>query len=246
MITAFEGETAANYISEELCNRIGLIPKGIIESDALKSFGAELLRNAMNQFFKSYAEARMIPPNEIGGESYLSAWLLLIEENLCHSNENIRQGAAKALLAITSNYVTEVDKENSLMEKYRSQLLNTRLETQRVGMALALSHLPVNLLERNCVEIIKSLILCCRIVPRSHDKLWAEARCECLAALSKIANTVQLSDADSLEILKCFSNALEDYSVDQRGDIGHFVREAAMKCLPRFLQKYGANNDFSK
>lgn len=62
--------------------------------------------------------------------------------------------------------------------------------------------------------------------------IWAESRRDSVKAISKVVATFGFEDAGCLEVLDdvfvCLLRALLEYTVDDRGDIGAWVREAAM------------------
>lgn len=66
---------------------------------------------------------------------------------------------------------------------------------------------------------------------------WSEARRDAIRALTKVVETVGFDGEDSIrannridKVFNCLLKALGEYTLDNRGDIGAWVREAAMEC----------------
>lgn len=61
---------------------------------------------------------------------------------------------------------------------------------------------------------------------------WAESRRDAVKAMGNVVATFGFQDAGCLamldEVFACFLKALLEYTIDDRGDIGAWVREAAM------------------
>lgn len=66
---------------------------------------------------------------------------------------------------------------------------------------------------------------------------WSESRRDSIKALSNVVQTIgfALNDPHSIansklldKIFACYLRALEEYTIDDRGDIGAWVREASM------------------
>lgn len=73
----------------------------------------------------------------------------------------------------------------------------------------------------------------------SHLTTWAEARRDSVKALSAVVDTIGFAADDGGDettsinphiddIFACLLSALQEYTIDDRGDIGAWVREAAM------------------
>ncbi|XLU32219.1 hypothetical protein S245_068285 [Arachis hypogaea] len=118
----------------------------------------------------------------------------------------------------------------------------------RRGSALAIGVLPYELLAGQWRNVALKLCGCCAIEKNPEDR-DAEARvnavrglisiCETLisgredAATSLIENDISLSVLIKNEVMMSLFKALDDYSVDNRGDVGSWVREAALDGLEK-------------
>lgn len=105
-----------------------------------------------------------------------------------------------------------------------------------MGCVSALGALPKFMLSPCMKEVIHMLIkqsLKLRTDQSQLTNTWAESRRDAVRALSNVAATFGFeTDGGCLvlldEVFACFSKALLEYTIDDRGDIGAWVREAAM------------------
>ena len=110
-------------------------------------------------------------------------------------------------------------------------------EQHRKGFSLALGSLDTALLQGRHDEVIENLIQCTRFSEGTEK--WAESRRDAVKALTNVGT--KLSDQLSTELIHhiydCLMISLEDYTLDRRGDVGAWVREAALAGLEQFTLK---------
>ena len=110
----------------------------------------------------------------------------------------------------------------------------------RRGYALALGPIPARLLASHYSEVLAALDAASRLTG-DDDRDDAEARVNAVSSLSAVSQELGsaesgvnardlLQELDS-RVIPCFVDALEDYTIDNRGDVGSWVREEAMKGL---------------
>ncbi|KAK9503730.1 hypothetical protein O3M35_010231 [Rhynocoris fuscipes] len=107
---------------------------------------------------------------------------------------------------------------------------------------MALGSIPPVLLSGWVDVVINALIRCTIITPSSEK--WVDSRRHAVKALTAVCSSVGISDPDIkkscqahvLDILLCFTEGLTDYTKDDRGDTGAWVREACMSGLQTLLQ----------
>lgn len=149
-----------------------------------------------------------------------------------------------------SNYI--------LLEKYIAGTYNDLEENIRMGYVMALGSLPAFILHLNLVSVLKALtrhslrpnvqrlfLDANEIDDRSENPItvnWSESRRDSIKALSNVVQTIgfKMSAGDdnkciSLDnqiildkIFNCFLCGMDEYTIDDRGDIGAWVREASM------------------
>ena len=187
-------------------------------------------------------------------------------ESLRHPKKGIREAAAKALVSIATASAQCVEgNENiaqaTLVEQY---LVNDRLRIMgqtmdeassfsRRGSAYTLGIIPdVFITSSNWRAILTSLLEA--TVPEENPELRdAETRVDAVIASQNILcklnakcsnslacekDIITISDLkDAAELcLEAFLKGVEDYSVDKRGDVGSWVREASMRAFVEVLR----------
>ncbi|KAH9316185.1 hypothetical protein KI387_024812, partial [Taxus chinensis] len=158
--------------------------------------------------------------------------------------------AVEALKQFVCTYLIAADALviKDLTSKYLQLLRTDPNVAAKRGSALALSALPNEFLIPDWLNILKTLCAAC-LLPENPDDRDAETRvnavrglatvCETLTCSSKDSRVFDASSEESLllviknDVLECLFTALNDYSVDNRGDVGSWVREAAVEALER-------------
>ncbi|KAM3721257.1 Tubulin-specific chaperone [Dirofilaria immitis] len=193
-----------------------------------------LMRRAMNVFIKSLS---CVIPKEI---IKIEDWLCCLELNFCDENGDIRKGAYEAGAAFFKLYIDNSDAElliSRIRQVYLPEIIAAKVESKREGIAALLSVIPREILLLStssgsfAVEIIHTLTF---TINRSTtmDATWAYGRRSCVEAVTRIVESVGIESlGDFIELLDCLINALDDYTMDKRGDIGRVLREEAMRAL---------------
>uniref|UniRef100_A0A4X2L794 Tubulin-specific chaperone D n=1 Tax=Vombatus ursinus TaxID=29139 RepID=A0A4X2L794_VOMUR len=185
------------------------------------------------------------------GDPIIGNWQWLINDSLKNlhlisntSRQHIKEAAVSALAALCNEYYLnhqgEADPvlQDELMKNYISELQNTE-EMIRCGFSLALGSLPAFFLKGKLKLVLDGLKAVTHISPK--DVSFAEARRDALKAIAKICQTVgvkaEASEDDVIckenvyQIYDTFLDCMNDYTTDSRGDVGAWVREAAMTGL---------------
>ncbi|XP_036079778.1 tubulin-specific chaperone D isoform X3 [Rousettus aegyptiacus] len=112
-------------------------------------------------------------------------------------------------------------------------------ETTRCGFSLALGALPAPMLKGMLQQVLTGLGAVTHISP--EDVSFAESRRDALKAISRVCQTVGVSAGGTPDEVVCGATVpqiyctllgcLGDYTTDSRGDVGAWVREAAMTTL---------------
>jgi hypothetical protein len=124
----------------------------------------------------------------------------------------------------------------------------------RRGACLALGELPAPLLAPALSRVVAALVACSRLAgaPESRDAETRRNACQALGAVGE-ALSEQLAAAVELPaaagggagplvalVADALVASLDDYAVDKRGDVGAWVRAAAMRALARVLPRAAA------
>ncbi|OXB81175.1 UNVERIFIED_CONTAM: hypothetical protein H355_005105, partial [Colinus virginianus] len=155
-----------------------------------------------------------------------------------------QESAVSALNALCNEYYISENGEadpalqDELVTQYISELQNTE-QMIRCGFSLALGALPRFLLKGRLQQVLEGLRKVTLITPR--DVNFVESRRDALIAIANICQTMGVKAEGSQEEYICKDNVTQiyatllscvtDYTTDSRGDVGGWVREAAMKSL---------------
>uniref|UniRef100_A0A8C3SV97 Tubulin-specific chaperone D n=1 Tax=Chelydra serpentina TaxID=8475 RepID=A0A8C3SV97_CHESE len=178
-------------------------------------------------------------------------WQWLINDSLrslplvsSTARQQIKEAAVSALAALCNEYYINEQREanpvlqGELLQQYISELQNTE-EMIRCGFSLALGALPRFLLKGKLQQVLEGLK---KVICISHkDVSFAESRRDGLKATAKVCQTVGVKrdgpqdefvcKDNVIQIYMMLLNGMSDYTTDSRGDVGAWVREAAMTSL---------------
>uniref|UniRef100_A0A8B9BHY6 Tubulin-specific chaperone D n=1 Tax=Anser brachyrhynchus TaxID=132585 RepID=A0A8B9BHY6_9AVES len=185
------------------------------------------------------------------GDPIIEGWQWLINDSLrslplvsSTARQHIKESAVSALAALCNEYYInekgEADPalQDELVTRYISGLQNTE-EMIRCGFSLALGALPRFLLKGRLQQVLEGLKKATIISP--EDVSFAQSRRDALIAIAKVCQTVGVKGEGSQEEYVCKDNVTQiyatllngvtDYTTDSRGDVGGWVRKAAMTSL---------------
>uniref|UniRef100_A0A0D9XLC9 Uncharacterized protein n=1 Tax=Leersia perrieri TaxID=77586 RepID=A0A0D9XLC9_9ORYZ len=199
----------------------GIVP-AIEKARLYRGKGGEIMRSAVSRFIACISMAG-ISLNEKTKRSLLET----LNENLRHPNAQIQCAAVDALKHYIPTYLVSSGEKiaNDIISKYVALLDDPNVAARR-GAALALGTLPYEFLDK----------------PDDPD---AEARVNSVKGLISVCETLTASVEHSSSFedsiysyikdkaMQALFRALDDYAVDNRGDVGSWVREAAMDALER-------------
>lgn len=231
----------------------GIVP-AIEKARLYRGKGGEIMRVAVSRFIECISVSHLPLP-----EKTKRSLLDTLNENVRHPNSQIQVAAVKALKSFVKAYLISANEGPSgVTSKYADLLTDSNVAVRR-GIAMALGVLPYEFLVYQWRDVILKLCRACAIEENPEDR-DAEARansvkglvsvCETLTQAGENSNSPTGEDVMSLfhliknEVMVSLFTALEDYSVDNRGDVGSWVREAAMegleKCTYILLKKHPA------
>ncbi|KAK4882052.1 hypothetical protein RN001_005371 [Aquatica leii] len=197
-----------------------------------RGMGGELMRQACCDLIEKCSLARM----PFHDSHVLDEWLKLINECLAYDVTSIRMAAVSALPSFLNEYYSRksLNDQEIVVKEYINKV-ESAVHVTRMGYALALGALPAFMLGPYLERIIKTLLNTLQI---TNDTIkWAESRRDSIKALSSILVTMKFYfESDFTEkfintIYDSLLNGLTEYTQDNRGDIGAWVREASMTAL---------------
>lgn len=187
--------------------------------------------------------------------SCVESWQIVIDKCLTNKSAQIRDSAIAALTYLCEAYYdipTRQEKNNEIIEFYLKGCKNNLEEHVRMGYLSAVGGMP-KFMVANKFEEILSMLIHQSLLPNfgaggSHENTiilnWSEARRDSVKALTRFIQTIGFDAKSSISmvhsnyldrVFACLLKALEEYTKDNRGDIGAWVREASMNALYSIL-----------
>ncbi|OVA02998.1 Tubulin-specific chaperone D [Macleaya cordata] len=221
----------------------GVVP-AIEKARLYRGKGGEIMRSAVSRFIECISIAHVFLPERIK-----RSLLDTLNDNLRHPNAQIQNSAVEALKNLVPAYFVSTDDESvkDITSKYIKLLDDPNVAARR-GSALAIGVLPFEFLATRWRVVLLKLCSSCAIEDNPDDR-DAEARVNAVRGLVSVCETLTKGGKDSFfhsmeedmslyllisnEVMQTLFKALDDYSVDNRGDVGSWVREAAMDGLER-------------
>lgn len=199
-----------------------------------------------------YAQNPYFPPTD--------SWQTVINSSLNKNSATIRDAAVAALSELCKSYYDDPSRQirnSELLDAYLTASKEHLWEFERIGYVLAIGALPQFIIEPRLEDVLLTLIAH-SLTQASHQTLfkrsasssqnvtnWSEARRDSVKALSNVIQTIGFERIAELTVLngdncldKIFESyllALQEYTIDNRGDIGAWVREAAMNALYKLI-----------
>ncbi|KAK4803453.1 hypothetical protein SAY86_003270 [Trapa natans] len=222
----------------------GIVP-AIEKARLYRGKGGEIMRSAVSRFIECISISHLLVPEKVR-----RSLLDTINDNLRHPNSQIQTSACKALKCFALAYLVASGNQismNIITSKHLGLLRDPNVAVRR-GSAMALGVLPYELLANSWRDVLMQLCTASAIEDNPEDR-DAEARvnavkglvsvCETLTQARESSHTICEGDYASLylfiknEVMVSLFRALGDYSIDNRGDVGSWVREAAMEGLEK-------------
>ncbi|XP_063817074.1 tubulin-specific chaperone D [Pseudophryne corroboree] len=246
-LAAQSNRTLPDYLDNETVTGLIAIHQSLQERQLYRGLGGELMRPAVCCLIEKLSLSKIPHP----GDAAVANWQQLINDSLkslhlfsSSSRQKIKEAAVSALSALCNEFYQgpagEVDPviQDEILEYYIAQLQSAE-EMTRCGFSLALGALPRFMLKSKLQQVLEGLkrITC---ISRK-DVGFAEARRDALKAISQVCQSAGVDASGSQTDVLCRDNVpfiyntllhcMNDYTTDSRGDVGAWVREAAMASL---------------
>lgn len=231
-------------LSSDKQKQLASLVPAIEKARLYRGKGGEIMRAAVSRFIECASLAHIQLPDKIK-----RSLLDTLNENLRHPNSQIQIAAVNALKHFVPAYLEPTNSKatSDITSKYVEQLSDSNVAVRR-GSALALGILPYEFLAKRWKDVLSKLSKSCEIEENPEDR-DAEARVNAVKGLVAVCEILTDSRAtpsqhfgeDDMplfllikdDVMRSLFKALDDYSVDNRGDVGSWVREAAMDALER-------------
>jgi hypothetical protein len=209
-----------------------ILPVSYILVNAIspKMLGWELICSAVCQLIGSLAQSRSLIP--MSAET-VSIWLSSITMALQSRDDSLHKLAVMGPLSTIVEH--QADNSNIISDYFRGVVLpaadkDRNVNAQR-GFTLALSAMPGWLFKGRFEPV-------CRLLFKWISDGVIERRVNAIhsaGALIRKLDFIPNEDGPHDQLLQAMLAALEDYSIDSRGDIGSLLRLAAMQELPKAI-----------
>ncbi|TRY90297.1 hypothetical protein DNTS_012375 [Danionella cerebrum] len=242
-----DNRSVTEFLSSNTIDSLKEIHQKLSDRKLYRGFGGGLMRPAVCALIEKLSLSKM----PFKDDPVITGWQWLIDDSLKNlhlfssgTRQGIQDAAVSALTALCRQYyqvapgVADVKIQEQLVSQYLSALDSTEVLT-RCGCALALGSLPAFMIHGKLHQILTGLQAVCR-VPEKEDSL-TEARRDAATAMSQVCLTAGVCVSGSPDQALCEANVrpvyeallgcMNDYSMDSRGDVGGWVRKAAMSSL---------------
>lgn len=219
-------------LGEELLEKIINLVLNLKNHGKLKGISSELVKMACCHLIKLISTSNII----VKDKQIIDEWRLLLEDCLSNEMLDLRNKAAQAICPLFEKYYTTDSSDTGTIINTYVQKLSSNHMMERIGYSLALGSLPSSFMNKYILLILKGLIDCTKITRLTIK--WAESRKDAVIAITKIwskliyiPSYVDNCIKHSNEILRCLLDCALEYTMDHRGDVGVWVREAAINSL---------------
>ncbi|XP_072601396.1 tubulin-specific chaperone D isoform X3 [Vulpes vulpes] len=242
-----EDRPVADYLDDAAVHGLKQIHQQLYDHQLYRGLGGELMRQAVCVLIENLSLSKM----PFRGDVVIDGWQWLIDDTLrnlhlisSHSRQQVKEAAVSALAALCREYYVldggqaDPARQEELLRQYLADLQSPE-EMARCGFSLALGALPRVLLQGRLQQVLAGLGAVTAICPK--DVSFAESRRDALKAISRVCQTVGVRAGGAPDEVVCEENVsqiyrtllgcLRDYTTDSRGDVGAWVREAAMTSL---------------
>ncbi|XP_076451234.1 tubulin-specific chaperone D-like [Babylonia areolata] len=235
------GKTVESVLSSAVIEGLQNIAQTLHTAKLFRGHSGELMKKAVCLLIEKLSLSKL-PVHSL---PIIDLWHEILSDCLSSTEAYIQAAAVSAIPAYFSEYYTQKDgsaqpdKQEKIISHYLSQL-KASLETTRTGYSLALGALPEFMLHSRLEDVLTDLIAGVHPTSKAEEKM-AEARRDVIKAISSVCKTVGVHTDGSPQCCVCKSNlpsiyntlisALKDYTMDSRGDVGSWVREASMTAL---------------
>ncbi|KAK3890720.1 hypothetical protein Pcinc_005355 [Petrolisthes cinctipes] len=229
------------FINDEMLKKILAIISTLEERQLYRGLGGEYMKQASAVLIEKISLSQLpIDDNNI----ILKVWQDLLEDCIVSASDNIRTSALDALASFWTTYhqpttPDKVEWRNKLIHRYINVLHTTDRELYCLGYTAALGCLPKSLACGKFDVLLQALLS--TIAIRPNTATWAETRRQAINSTLSLVTTLGINangkECDTVakdgltSIYSVLFKSLDDYTTNCRGDIGAWVREAALVAL---------------
>ncbi|XP_027032322.1 tubulin-specific chaperone D [Tachysurus fulvidraco] len=238
-LAAQRDRPVTDFLSSEFIEGLKTIHQTLSDRKQYRGFGGELMRPAVCLLIEKLSLSKM----PFKDDPVINGWQSLIDDCL-NAKQSIQEAAVSALAALCQQYyqaqpgLADTHMQEQLISRYLTGLKSCDVQ-MCCGCALALGSLPDFMIHNKLQQVLDGLQEACRITQKEHS--FTEARRDAASALARVCVTVGVCAQASPDSAVCEGNVsgvyeallecMNDYTTDSRGDVGSWVRAAAMTGL---------------
>ncbi|XP_046893536.1 tubulin-specific chaperone D [Hypomesus transpacificus] len=246
-LAANSNRPLTSLISSECVEGLKNIHQKLFDRKQYRGFGGELMRPAVCTLIQKLSLSKM----PFKDDPVIAGWQWLIDDSLKSLHllssgvrDGVKEAVVQALAALCEEYYqaqpgkADAQMQEVLVAQYIASLKSPEVLT-RCGAALALGSQPRFMIHGKLQPILEGLQKACVITRKEGS--FTEARRDAIRALAQVCVKVGVRAQGSADSALCAANVTEvygalldcmrDYTTDSRGDVGAWVREAAMTSL---------------
>ncbi|XP_051572413.1 tubulin-specific chaperone D-like [Myxocyprinus asiaticus] len=246
-LAAKNNSSVTDFLLSDTIEGLKGIHQKLSDRKQYRGFGGELMRPAVCGLIEKLSLSKM----PFKDDPVIAGWQWLIDDSLKNlhlfssgSRLGIQDAAVSALAALCQRFyqvepgVADVKMQEQLVSQYLSALESPEVMT-RCGCALALGSLPSFMIHGKLQQILSGLQAGCKVAKKEES--LTEGRRDAAIAMSQVCLAVGVCAQGNPDHVLCESNiravyealldCMNDYSMDSRGDVGVWVRAAAMSSL---------------
>ncbi|ETM99131.1 hypothetical protein PPTG_18987 [Phytophthora nicotianae INRA-310] len=244
------------YIEGELQKKVKMLPIEIEKRRLFRGRGGEMIRTAVCNVIEVISNSRLSL-----GFTHVKNYLSILEECFVHPNETVRDAAIDAFGAFTSQYCHKIfEKGSPVHVKYMQEIVPRYLNSgimvafkengvsvqvpnpnvaARRGFLRAVGVAAKELIQPCIKEVLAAVIQSTSLQERPTEDEDPGSRVAAVQALVDLSSRPPgeldlkgMEDSIVQTLVHCIH---QDYRLDERGDVGSWVRKEAMLGLEKLL-----------
>ncbi|XP_071813950.1 tubulin-specific chaperone D-like [Apostichopus japonicus] len=247
LLAQSENRTIADYLDGECISALKEITSTMEIGKMFKGMTGEVLKPAACELIQKLSLSKLPCPEQ----DTVDHWQSILDDSIIETLRTVTDIHDKAVLALRAlcNQYYQLEngqpipaKQDEILNRYMTAAKSGQ-EFTRMGATMALGVLPKFFILGKVDQVIETLLGAATKTATSEK--FAEARRDAFTAMSSICTTVGISRSESKEgispsqlkeIFTALFEGMKDYTMDSRGDVGAWVREACMVSFTEIMQ----------
>ena len=220
-------------IDPKLIEKMETIAVVLKEKNYLRGIGGEFMKQALSALIEMCSSVG-IPLN-----SYIfDVWIEIICESITSEDSKTRKRAVNAIPIFCEKYLSnEIQLKNQVLDQLLKHLISSK-ESARIGCSETLRLISPQLLS---VEHLNQYFETMVRHLKSSDLLCDSRASEVVTLVELSLKFMPIEETKRKTIVECLVLAIDDRSIDSRGDIGGNVRLAAIEASLLFISHFKDN-----